>query len=551
MLKRLHIDNYALIESSEIDFESGFTVITGETGAGKSILLGALGLLMGDKVETKYFKDAEKKCVIEATFDLSNYKLQPFFEENELEYDDETIIRKEIQTSGKARQFVNDSPVPLSVLKSLGDRLIDIHSQHQNLLIKDDEFQLSVVDAVADTKGELEQYTTQYRNWKKLSAELEKLKQQQEQDRENQDYLESQLEKLASANLVEGEQAELEEEQNVLSNADAIRESLGNAYWNMEDDESSIASRLKESINSMNKVVDMVSGMEELVERSNSLLADIKDISATLSDYIEKVESDPKRLEFIQQRLDTIYTLERRFKVDSVEELIQTRKDLEKRVARFTSSSEELDDLEKEVEKARKELSKCAKVLSDKRSSNADKIADSIVQNLVEMGMPASKLKVEVSQTDGFSPLGIDQVRFLFSANKDKTLLPISDIASGGEISRVMLSLKNLLSQVSSLPTVILDEIDTGISGEVAGRMGKVMKKMATRMQVISITHLPQIAAQGDNHFMVFKADKGEKIVSSIKLLNENERVDEIAQMLSGASPTDAARANARELMSK
>ena len=551
MLKRLHIDNYALIESSEIDFESGFTVITGETGAGKSILLGALGLLMGDKVETKYFKDAEKKCVIEATFDLSNYELQPFFEENELEYDDETIIRKEIQTSGKARQFVNDSPVPLSVLKSLGDRLIDIHSQHQNLLIKDDEFQLSVVDAVADTKGELEQYTTQYRNWKKLSAELEKLKQQQEQDRENQDYLESQLEKLASANLVVGEQAELEEEQNVLSNADAIRESLGNAYWNMEDDESSIASRLKESINSMNKVVDMVSGMEELVERSNSLLADIKDISATLSDYIEKVESDPKRLEFIQQRLDTIYTLERRFKVDSVEELIQTRKDLEKRVARFTSSSEELDDLEKEVERARKELSKCAKVLSDKRSSNADKIADSIVQNLVEMGMPASKLKVEVSQTDGFSPLGIDQVRFLFSANKDKTLLPISDIASGGEISRVMLSLKNLLSQVSSLPTVILDEIDTGISGEVAGRMGKVMKKMATRMQVISITHLPQIAAQGDNHFMVFKADKGEKIVSSIKLLNENERVDEIAQMLSGASPTDAARANARELMSK
>lgn len=551
MLKRLHIDNYALIESSEIDFESGFTVITGETGAGKSILLGALGLLMGDKVETKYFKDAEKKCIIEATFDLSNYSLQSFFEENELEYDDETIIRKEIQTSGKARQFVNDSPVSLSVLKSLGDRLIDIHSQHQNLLIKDDEFQLSVVDAVADTKSELEQYAFQYKNWKKLSQELEKLKQQQEQDRENQDYLESQLEKLASANLVEGEQIELEEEQNVLSNADTIRESLGNAYWNMEDDDSSIASRLKESINSMNKVADMVSGMEELVERSNSLLADIKDISATLSDYIDKVDSDPKRLEFIQQRLDTIYTLERRFKVDSVEELIQTRKDLEKRVARFTSSSEELEDLEKEVEKAKKELSKSAKVLSDKRKNNADKIAESIVQNLVEMGMPASKLKVEVSQIDGFSPLGIDEVRFLFSANKDKTLLPISDIASGGEISRVMLSLKNLLSQVSSLPTVILDEIDTGISGEVAGRMGKVMKKMATRMQVISITHLPQIAAQGDNHFMVFKADKGEKIVSSIKLLDENERVDEIAQMLSGASPTDAARANAKELMNK
>lgn len=551
MLKRLHIDNYALIESSEIDFESGFTVITGETGAGKSILLGALGLLMGDKVESKYFKDAEKKCVIEATFDLSNYNLQSFFDENELEYDDETIVRKEIQTSGKARQFVNDSPVSLSVLKSLGDRLIDIHSQHQNLLIKDDEFQLSVVDAVADTKIELEQYAAQYKNWKKLSQELEKLKLQQEQDRENQDYLESQLEKLTSANLVEGEQTELEEEQNVLSNADTIRESLGNAYWNMEDDDSSIASRLKESINSMNKVADMVSGMEELVERSNSLLADIKDISATLSDYIDKVDSDPKRLEFIQQRLDTIYTLERRFKVDSVEELIQTRKDLEKRVARFTSSSEELEDLEKEVEKARKELSKSAKTLSDKRKNNADKIADSIVQNLVEMGMPASKLKVEVSQIDGFSPLGIDEVRFLFSANKDKTLLPISDIASGGEISRVMLSLKNLLSQVSSLPTVILDEIDTGISGEVAGRMGKVMKKMATRMQVISITHLPQIAAQGDNHFMVFKADKGEKIVSSIKLLSQDERVDEIAQMLSGASPTDAARANARELMNK
>ncbi|MCQ2200385.1 MAG: DNA repair protein RecN [Paludibacteraceae bacterium] len=551
MLKRLHIDNYALIESSEIDFESGFTVITGETGAGKSILLGALGLLMGDKVESKYFKDAEKKCVIEATFDLSNYNLQSFFDENELEYDDETIVRKEIQTSGKARQFVNDSPVSLSVLKSLGDRLIDIHSQHQNLLIKDDEFQLSVVDAVADTKIELEQYAAQYKNWKKLSQELEKLKLQQEQDRENQDYLESQLEKLTSANLVEGEQTELEEEQNVLSNADTIRESLGNAYWNMEDDDSSIASRLKESINSMNKVADMVSGMEELVERSSSLLADIKDISATLSDYIDKVDSDPKRLEFIQQRLDTIYTLERRFKVDSVEELIQTRKDLEKRVARFTSSSEELEDLEKEVEKARKELSKSAKNLSDKRKNNADKIADSIVQNLVEMGMPASKLKVEVSQIDGFSPLGIDEVRFLFSANKDKTLLPISDIASGGEISRVMLSLKNLLSQVSSLPTVILDEIDTGISGEVAGRMGKVMKKMATRMQVISITHLPQIAAQGDNHFMVFKADKGEKIVSSIKLLSQDERVDEIAQMLSGASPTDAARANARELMNK
>lgn len=551
MLKKLNIDNYALIESSEINFESGFTVITGETGAGKSILLGALGLLMGGKVETKYFKDAEKKCVIEATFDISKYNLQSFFAENELEYDDETIIRKEIQPAGKVRQFVNDSPVSLSSLKSLGERLIDIHSQHQNLLIKDDAFQLSVVDAVADTKNEFEQYSAQYRKWKELAQQLERLKQQQEEDKDNQDYLESQLEKLTSAKLVEGEQTELEDEQNVLTNADTIREALSNAYWNMEEDDSSVASRLKESINSMGKVSDMVSGMEELIERGNSLLAEVKDISATLSDYMDKVESDPKRLEFIQQRLDTLYTLERRFKVDSVEDLIKTREDLEQRVSRFSSSTEELEELEQEVEKAKRELTKFAGALSNKRKDNADRIAESIVKNLVEMGMPASRLQVEVSQVDGFTPSGIDKVTFLFSANKDKTMFPISSIASGGEISRVMLSLKNLLSQVSSLPTVILDEIDTGISGEVAGRMGNVMKQMASNMQVISITHLPQIASKGDNHYKVYKVDRGEKIVSSIKLLSEEERVDEIAQMLSGASPTDAARANARELMNK
>lgn len=549
MLTRLEIDNYTLIERSEIDFNNGFSVITGETGAGKSILLGALGMLMGGKVESKYFKDAEKKCVIEATFDITGYGYQPFFEENELDYDDECVIRKEIAPSGKARSFVNDTPVSVSQLKQIGEMLIDIHSQHQNLLLKDSGFQLSVVDSVADTKKELTEYQSDYKQWNSAKRELEHLKEQMENDARDADYLKSQLEKLQAANLSDGEQEELETENSLLQNAETIKSALSSVVNLVEDDDNAVNVRLKQTVNLLSSVSSYAPELDSLAERTNAVLAEMKDISAVVTEVADRVEFNQERIDFVSSRLDTIYSLQKRHKVNSVAELKEIQADLERRVNNFSSADEQIASLEADVEKYFKKMEKSATSLSEKRRGSLQKIESTVESSMSLMGMPLAKLSVDMQKSSQYTLIGADEVTFLFSANKDKRMLPIAEIASGGEVSRVMLSLKSLLSEVKKMPTIILDEVDTGISGEVAARMGEVMSTMGTRMQVIAITHLPQIASKGQAHYKVYKEEDGDKVLSHIVKLSADERVNEIAQMLSGKNPSEAAIQNAKDLL--
>ncbi len=549
MLTRLEIDNYTLIERSEIDFNNGFSVITGETGAGKSILLGALGMLMGGKVESKYFKDAEKKCVIEATFDISDYGYRPFFEENELDYDDECVIRKEITPSGKARSFVNDTPVSVSQLKQLGEMLIDIHSQHQNLLLKDSGFQLSVVDSVADSRKELAAYQSDYKQWNGAKRELARLKEQMENDARDADYLKSQLDKLQAANLVDGEQEELETENNLLQNAETIKTALSSVVNLVEDDDNAVNVRLKQTVNLLSSVSSFAPELDSLAERTNAVLAEMKDISAVVKDVADRVEFNQERIEFVSSRLDTIYSLEKRHKVSTVAELKEIQADLERRVNNFSSADEQIASLEADVAKYFQQMEKSAASLSEKRRGSLQKIESTVESSMSLMGMPLAKLSVDMQKSSQYTLDGADEVTFLFSANKDKRMLPIAEIASGGEVSRVMLSLKSLLSEVKKMPTIILDEVDTGISGEVAARMGEVMAAMGKRMQVVAITHLPQIASKGESHYKVYKEEDGDRVVSHIVKLSADERVSEIAQMLSGLNPSEAAIQNAKDLL--
>lgn len=551
MLTRLEIDNYTLIERSEIDFDNGFSVITGETGAGKSILLGALGMLMGGKVESKYFKDAEKKCVIEAAFDISGYDFRAFFDENELDYDDECVIRKEITPSGKARSFVNDTPVSVSQLKQIGEMLIDIHSQHQNLLLKDSGFQLSVVDSVAESKNELAAYQSDFKKWNGAKKELERLKEQMENDARDADYLKSQLEKLQSANLADGEQDELEQENSLLQNAETIKSALSSVVALVDDDDNAVNVRLKQTVNLLTSVSSFTPELGSLVERTNAVLAEMKDISAVVAEVADKVEFNQDRIDFVSSRLDTIYSLEKRHKVNTVAELKEIQADLERRVSSFSSADEQIASLEADVAKYFQQMEKSATSLSEKRRGSLQKIQSTVEASLSLMGMPLAKLTVDLQKSDQYTLSGADDVTFLFSANKDKRMLPIAEIASGGEVSRVMLSLKSLLSEVKKMPTIILDEVDTGISGEVAGRMGEVMSSMGCRMQVIAITHLPQIASKGKSHYKVYKEEDGDKVLSHIVKLSADERINEIAQMLSGKNPTEAAIQNAKDLLGK
>lgn len=551
MLTRLEIDNYTLIERSEIDFDNGFSVITGETGAGKSILLGALGMLMGGKVESKYFKDAEKKCVIEAAFDISGYDFRAFFDENELDYDDECVIRKEITPSGKARSFVNDTPVSVSQLKQIGEMLIDIHSQHQNLLLKDSGFQLSVVDSVAESKNELAAYQSDFKKWNGAKKELERLKEQMENDARDADYLKSQLEKLQSANLADGEQDELEQENSLLQNAETIKSALSSVVALVDDDDNAVNVRLKQTVNLLTSVSSFTPELGSLVERTNAVLAEMKDISAVVAEVADKVEFNQDRIDFVSSRLDTIYSLEKRHKVNTVAELKEIQADLERRVSSFSSADEQIASLEADVAKYFQQMEKSATSLSERRRGSLLKIQSTVEASLSLMGMPLAKLTVDLQKSDQYTLSGADDVTFLFSANKDKRMLPIAEIASGGEVSRVMLSLKSLLSEVKKMPTIILDEVDTGISGEVAARMGEVMSSMGCRMQVIAITHLPQIASKGKSHYKVYKEEDGDKVLSHIVKLSADERINEIAQMLSGKNPTEAAIQNAKDLLGK
>lgn len=549
MLRSLSIKNYALIDEARIEFGPGFTVITGETGAGKSIMLGALGLVLGQRSDVSVIGDKENKCVIEAVFDISNYGLQSLFRDEDVDFDEEALLRREILPSGKSRAFVNDTPVNLNFLKSLSDRLIDVHSQHQNLLLGDNHFQLNVVDTVASNQSEKENYTEAYNTYKRLTKEKKKLEEMNARQREDQDYWEFQFKQLDDANLKEGEQSELEQELEQLTHVEEIKTALSHASQYLYESEQPMVQELFHLVEEFRKVASFLQGGVELLNRMESSYIELKDIAEEITDRGADVEFDPARQEVVQERLDLIYSLQQKHHVDSVEALIEIKADLAGRLEKLASFDEELAKLDKQIGEALGELENRSKVLTKTRESVFRQIEQTVQSQLRELGMPNARFAVRNNRVTEYGPNGQDNVSFLFSANKSGELTDIPKVASGGEISRVMLCVKSLLSSAKGLPTIIFDEIDSGVSGEIADRMGRIMQEMGRNIQVISITHLPQIAGKGNYHFKVFKTETDHQTISSVKLLSKDERLAEIAGMLSGASVTDAALENARALL--
>ena len=548
MLRTLHIENYALIKNLDLIFDKGFSVITGETGAGKSIMLGALGLLLGQRSDIKAIKEGELKCILEANFDIEHYHLQELFDENDIDYDPNCIIRREILTSGKSRMFVNDTPVNIQFLKQLGEKLLDIHSQYENLLIKDNLFQLNVIDAIAENRNILEDYINTFTAYKKAERQYEDLLIFSEKEKANYDYLSFQFEQLSSAGLSSNEQEELEREQTMLSHAEEIKTILYKSQLLLDNEEIGILSVIKNAINNLQSITHVYTKAENLYERLNSCFIDLKDIAEELNKQENNIESQPERLEFINNRLDTIYSLCQKHKVTNLEDLIALQNSLKEQLDKLDSFDSELERLSKLKEELLKEVLTIGENLSKKRQSAAKKIEKTMIEQLSVLGMPNVQFVIEITKTNVPDTTGCDYISFLFSANKNVSPKAVSQIASGGEISRVMLCLKSLIATASNLPTIIFDEIDTGVSGEIADKMGNIMKEMGGKIQVICITHLPQIAAKGTKHYRVYKIEE-ETSETKVVLLNAKERVQEIAKMLSGSNLTEAALKNAEELL--
>ena len=549
MLKQLHIKNFTLIDHLDITFEGGFSVITGETGAGKSIILGALGLLLGQRADSKAIKSGRDRCVIEAHFDLSRYGMASFFEEKDLDYDPtDTILRRELGSNGKSRAFVNDTPVALATLKELGSQLVDIHSQHQNLLLNKEDFQLSVVDIIAGDEGELERYREAYGRYKELGIELEKAREALRQHRENEDFIRFQHHELEEARLAEGEQEELEQEFSILSHAEEIKSALFEADDIMTGD-GGIIERLKTALHSVDSVTKVYPAIADVAQRMESSFIELKDIADEVAQHAERVDFDPSRLETVSGRIDLIYRLEQKFHVENVSQLIALQEDFEQQLNQIDGGDEHLHELEARLKETENECTALAKALTATREKAARKVEEEMRQRLVPLGIPKVRFEVQLTAKP-LSADGADKVSFLFTANSSTPLQPVSQVASGGEIARVMLSLKAMISGAVKLPTIIFDEIDTGVSGKVAEMMAKIMREMGEHeRQVISITHLPQIAAMGAHHYKVYKEEGDEGTASHMRQLTATERVGEIAQMLSGSDVSDAAIKNAQELL--
>ena len=549
MLKQLHIKNFTLIDHLDITFEGGFSVITGETGAGKSIILGALGLLLGQRADSKAIKSGRDRCVIEAHFDLSRYGMASFFEEKDLDYDPtDTILRRELGSNGKSRAFVNDTPVALATLKELGSQLVDIHSQHQNLLLNKEDFQLSVVDIIAGDEGEMEHYREAYGRYKELGIELEKAREALRQHRENEDFIRFQHHELEEARLAEGEQEELEQEFSILSHAEEIKSALFEADDIMTGD-GGIIERLKTALHSVDSVTKVYPAIADAAQRMESSFIELKDIADEVAQHAERVDFDPSRLETVSERIDLIYRLEQKFHVENVSQLIALQEDFEQQLNQIDGGDEHLHELEARLKETENECTALAKALTATREKAARKVEEEMRQRLVPLGIPKVRFEVQLTAKP-LSADGADKVSFLFTANSSTPLQPVSQVASGGEIARVMLSLKAMISGAVKLPTIIFDEIDTGVSGKVAEMMAKIMREMGEHeRQVISITHLPQIAAMGAHHYKVYKEEGDEGTASHMRQLTATERVGEIAQMLSGSDVSDAAIKNAQELL--
>ena len=550
MLTSLYICNYALISELKIDFDKGFSVITGETGAGKSIILGALSLILGQRAETKFVKKDTEKCVIEAEFDISYYKkLKYFFENNDIDDTGKScIIRRELISSGKSRAFVNDTPVSLTVLRDLSIQLIDIHSQFDNLMLSNDGYQLEVVDVVANNNDLLKKYAAEYNDWQELLVELKKLEKMAEKSAMELDFIQFQFTQLNDAKLDENEQELLESEQETLVHAEEIKAELTNATM-LLDEENSVLPLLKEVIAGVTKVKNYISGSDAWIERLQSCYIDIKDIKSELGTFADKVEFNPSRLEWIETRLSELYTLQKKYKVNSVAELIEIRNEFEKQLLKIESFDEEIEKSKSMIALAAENLKQTAKQLTESRKKAVQPIEKYMVSQLVKLGIVNAQFKVDMRQVSDFLPNGMDEISFLFSANKNREVQPVQMVASGGEMSRLMLSIKSLIANKTDLPSIIFDEIDTGVSGEIAHRVGEIMQTMSKEMQVITITHLPQIAAKSAHHYRVFKDDSGEQSQTRIVKLSNEERATEIAQMLSGKNITQAALQNARELL--
>nr|WP_302831909.1 DNA repair protein RecN [uncultured Bacteroides sp.] len=550
MLRSLYIQNYALIEKLDINFDSGFSVITGETGAGKSIILGAIGLLLGQRADVKSIRLGASKCVIEARFEIGAYGMRPFFEENELEYEDECILRREVYASGKSRAFINDTPASLVQMKELGEQLIDVHSQHQNLLLNKEGFQLNVLDILAHDEETLSVYQSLYREWKQAQQDLEELTARAEQDRADEDYVRFQLEQLEEAHLAAGEQEELEQEADTLSHAEEIKAGLYRADHIMMSDEGGLLSALKECLNTMQGLQKVYSSAGELAERLESTYIELKDISQEISNKEEEIEFNPVRLDEVNDRLNLIYSLQQKHRVSTVDELLALSEEYSAKLSNITSSDEQIEELKARCESLYNKVKKQAAVLTKARTAAAREVEKQMAARLIPLGMPNVRFQVEIGLRKEPGVHGADTVNFLFSANKNGTLQSISSVASGGEIARVMLSVKAMIAGAVKLPTIVFDEIDTGVSGEIADRMADIMQEMGDHdRQVISITHLPQIAARGRAHYKVYKQDNETETNSHIRRLTDGERIEEIAHMLSGATLTEAALNNAKALL--
>lgn len=550
MLQVLNIQNYALIDELEFTPTQGLTVITGETGAGKSIIMGALGLILGQRADAKTVRSGANKCVIEATFNIADYHLESFFEENDLEYDaNSTIIRREILASGKSRAFVNDVPVQLTTLKALGDFLIDIHSQHQNLLISKDSFQLEVIDTLSDNQKQRTAYKDLYG---KLQAQRQVLKALQEaasQGAQEADFARFQFKQLEEAQLKEGELEELEAEQELLSHAEEIKGGLMQISNQLDGEDLSMVQTLKKLHDEALSLSRIYPNIAEIAERLESDYIDLKDIAEDVCGQADEVNFDPERLEFVENRLSQLYTLLKKHGKETVTELIQMRDELDEKLQHFDNSDEEIAEAEEKLKALTTQINQSAEALTATRQKAAKNFEKALIEKVAYLGMPNVRFEVQILQTKDFTIHGRDEITFLFSANKNQTLKPAGEVASGGEISRLMLSIKALIASAKTLPTIIFDEIDTGVSGDIADRMGEVMKLMSEHLQVITITHLPQVAGKGDAHFKVYKEDSETDTTTHINELKDDERVQEIARMLSGSKITEQAIANAKTLM--
>lgn len=553
MLKKLDIRNFTLIDHLEMALYPGFSVITGETGAGKSIVIGAIGLLLGNRADAKQVKRGCDKCIIEATFDLSIYHsdvLKDFFEDNDLDYEpEECLLRREVNANGKSRAFINDTPVTLALMRELGEQLIDVHSQHQNLLLSKEDFQLNVVDIIARDRQQLADYRAAFAEYRSAQRRLEELREQIATSRDNEDFLRFQQKELSEANLASGEQEQLEQEAELMSHAEDIKRALHEADYGLSGDDTGIVNLTRSIAAQLRSVADVYPEAQELAERLESCFVELKDISQEIASKVDDVEYDPQRFNLITQRLDTIYTLQQKFHVQTVDELLDRLNGINAQLDNIDNSDEELQELERSVEKLHAVCVEKAVVLTDMRRKSAMVVEQELSKLLVPLGIPKVRFKVEVSPADP-STNGADKVMFLFSANSSTDMQPVSQVASGGEIARVMLSLKAMISKAIGLPTIIFDEIDTGVSGRVAEQMAHIMRDMGkANRQVLCITHLPQIAAAGSTHYKVAKQETEHGTVSTMTQLSDEQRITEIAQMLSGSDVSQAAVDNAKSLL--